>query len=579
VRTNYYQNWFQNRRAKAKQQKKQEEFENAHLPGGGPRQEPESGENTNESKEDDDQSEDDEDFPSRQTVISEPDDTAKDWSNDVSREAGWASLQRALNAAKVAQSTQQAPSRADMTISMPPPRPQDETNVSSSDLGLSRGGITQTSHSQDFPRNHSWADAWASHHVFQDQSFDFGFESQAALADCSQPGVDSVPTQKHLGLQENCLVSSDSWQDGLPTPRGGPHHPLDIGHDFQSPDLPFPAYHSSRRGSAADSLTNNLDAFALTNDSPHALTTPVPAVPFSQPEAQLDLAARRKGRRPAPLTSTALRSRSYGAMTSMSPTFRPGMSPSAHTIRHVKSTGHNLNARYSGIRKPSSAQRSPNISTFGEAEAFNRLMAQQAAIAQATMKPTTENAGPLLSPPLMVNVQNPLDHIGNPMAYNFELARTYQLPITQHLTLTTTSPPTTPFAAEFDKSQAAFGMPPVSAPLQYASFSDCTPPYSAGPLTNSSWSDAPLTSPDLPNFPPVTYIPSLGHMQKHDSMSGHFQDFVLASDTKPGIGPEEGGFFHSRISQPEGRARQHIAPACAKQTQELCLCQHGTERL
>jgi hypothetical protein len=119
------------------------------------------------------------------------------------------------------------------------------------------------------------------------------------------------------------------------------------------------------------------------------------------------------------------------------------------------------------------------------------------------------------------------------MSQSMDLATRYQLPMTQHLTLTTASPPTTPFALEFDHSQGGYSMAPVSAPLQYASLPDYTPPYSAGPLTNSSWSDAPLTSPELPSFPPVTYIPSINHSQKSESFSGHFHDFILASDCKP----------------------------------------------
>ena len=379
-------------------------------------------------------------------------------------------------------------------------------------------------HSQRFSRNHAWADAWASHQVFQDQSFDFGFDSQPTSAVCAEPVLINEDPQD---------VLQEAWQDSLPTPRGTAHAPFDGGHGFQSPDFPLSAYPEARRGSLADSLTNNFDAFALASESPHAITTPISAMSALPPENHLDLAARRKRPRPAALTSASLRSRSYGAMT-MSPTFRPGMTPSAHAVRHVKSTGHNLNARYSGVRKPSSAQRSPiNFSSFAEADAFNKLLAHQAT-AQAVAS-TSEAPGPLQSPSLMVNPQTPIDYIANSMSQKMELTRGYQLSTTQHLTLVTASPPTTPFAAEFDPSYAAFGMPPNAGRPQYASFPDYTPPYSAGPLTNSSWSDAPLISPDLPNFPSVTYIPSLGHTQNAESMNvpGPFQEFRLASEFKP----------------------------------------------
>lgn len=409
---------------------------------------------------------------------------------------------------------------------IPPSGILSESAFSSSHTGVPQNASFPTPHSQRFSRNHAWADAWASHQVFQDQSFDFGFDSQSTSAASSEPVL--INDQPQDVLQE-------AWQDSLPTPRGTAHARCDSGHGFQSPDLPLPAYPEARRGSLADSLTNNFDAFAMASESPHAITTPTSAMSAPPPEDHLDLAARRKRPRPEALTSASLRSRSYGAMT-MSPTFRPGMTPSAHTVRHVKSTGHNLNARYGGVRKTSSAQRSPiSFSCFAEADAFNSLIAQQAT-AHAVAS-TSEAPGRLQSPSLMVDPQTPIDYIANSTSHSMELARSYQLPTTQHLTLMTAPPPTTPFAAEFDPSYAAFGIPPISAPPQYASFPDYTPPYSAGPLTNSSWSDAPLTSPDLPNFPPVTYPPSLGHTHTSESMSmpDHFQEFVLASESKPKV--------------------------------------------
>ena len=209
------------------------------------------------------------------------------------------------------------------------------------------------------------------------------------------------------------------------------------------------------------------------------------------------------------------------------------MTPLSHTVRQVKSTGHNLNARFGGVRKPSSAQRSPiNIATFAEAEAFNQLLARQAATVQSqNAANVVQNNTPTVAP--FSGSQIPSEHEFGSMAQKLDIANRYQLAATQHLTLSTVSPPVTPFNTEFGHhGQGHLGLPPVSAPPQYASFSDFTPPYSAGPLTNSSWSDAPLTSPDVPNFPAVTYIPSAGHNQMTESMPGHFQHFMLPSDNK-----------------------------------------------
>ena len=455
--------------------------------------------------------------PKKRSASAEDDAPLSATSQTSNVEAGWASLQRALeaaNAAQVGNSRTQMPFGESARSTMPPP----SQPLNRASMPMPRQTVASPVSSMPPWSNRQSNTSWAPPQAFVDTGFDFGF-SESMDTRSEEPPTFMQQTPHHDGA-----VQQSEWQEGLATPTAISHCNADATHVFANPeDLPLPAYAGSRRGSGADSLTANFDAFALASASPQLMPSMTPLPPSSD---HLDIAARRKRPRPAALNSSALRSRSYGAMTSLSPSFRSGMTPPPHAIRQVKSTGHSLNAHFGGIRKPSSAQRSPiNLSTFAEADALNHFMTQQAVAA-------ADNT-PQATPIMHVSPDGMQDDSGSDVSQRIGLATRYQLPGTQHLTLTTTSPPTTPFAAEFmPPGQAHPYMPHLAATQQYATFSDYTPPYSAGPLTNSSWSDAPLTSPDVPNFPPVTYIPSLGHTQKADSFSGSYQQFMLPSDNK-----------------------------------------------
>ena len=451
----------------------------------------------------------------------------------TSKEASWASLQRAIRQAEMAKNQQQAFQQTQMQRS----GSSSEMSQQPHPMQLPMRALHHQSYGSMPPQwqaKQSLMDPWSPSHTFQDTTFDFGFD-HSDPSDVCKDAINEMPPPGFV--PDHLSTTHDAWREALHTTQGVIGDKVEA-HFLASPDMPLPQYPESRRGSAAESLTANFGTFALASESPQnmASSTPMMIEALRQSEGPLDIAARRKRPRPAALTSASLRSRSYGALTSVSPTFRPGMTPAAHTVRHVKSTGHNLNARFGGIRKASSAQRSPiNVSTFAEAEAFHRLMARQAAAAaQSHGVPVSgsECPTPVVSPGLAINTQMQHDDGTGFTGQKFDLTSRYQLPVTQHLTQATASPPVTPFNAEFAHHHPHLSMPPVSAPPQYATFPEYTPPYSAGPLTNSSWSDAPLTSPDMPNFPPVTYIPSLNHPQKMESPHPHFQHFVLPSDSK-----------------------------------------------
>lgn len=192
----------------------------------------------------------------------------------------------------------------------------------------------------------------------------------------------------------------------------------------------------------------------------------------------------------------------------MSPTFRVSrQSQHPYPIRHVKSTGQNLNVTYAGVRKPSIAQRSPfNIATFAEAEEFSNLMAKrkfshhqlglEAAVAPPTPLSNADITGtqlPTLEEPMFAEhePETPNQYFLNTQSSQFSIE----------------SPPSTPMKSDFFAPPPIQSMmPPMSAPPQYAVFPDYTPPYSAGPLTASSWSDAPLTSPEMATFAPTALL-------------------------------------------------------------------------
>jgi len=511
------QNWFQNRRAKAKQQKKQEEFEAQN--GGSVPSEPDGQSKSKAASSTPSSPTKSMTSPIRRSAplpVSH-DSPSPTKHADASKEASWASLQRALNQAKAAQSQQ----AAKVTMAPPelPPQPAAIKLPVRPNQGLPDSRLSAM---DPLSRQRANIEPYPSPITLQDNTFDFGFDQDTF--DTGQM-VDPIDPNSNYASQ-SFVVTPEDWDEPLATPKHivHQHDPLTA---LPSPGLTMPSYPGSRRQSTTEELSNNFGNFALVNSSPNIIAARRNSEVIRAPEnGNLDIAARRKRPRPAALTSSSLRSRSYGAMTSVSPTFRQGMiTPSApHTVRHVKSANH-MNARYSGVRKASSAQRSPMcVASFAEAEAFRQLMGQQATVAQSL----SELPQPLLSPDAVSGGQlhepekNPL------FAQNIHVSHQFQGPI--HIA--TASPPITPMAADFmtrGLSQQSL-IPPASAPPQYASFPDYTPPYSAGPLTGGSWSDAPLTSPEVPSFPPVTYIPSLGYPQQCDVLSNNFQQFVLPSD-------------------------------------------------
>lgn len=473
---------------------------------------------------------------------------------EIAKDKSWESLQRVLDARKQA-------AQRDQT-SMPPPAlpPQIQTQM----LSPPQDHMSSTAPASAFSDWSSVASStpWSTVQPSIEQ-FNFAFEP---LQEDVSSGSDHTPT----GTQENMPAQDYSmdagWTEVL-------HQPVPMQQPIQFAQLDSSAiqdvaYPSSRRGSTSDELTNNFNSFALAaTASPPVNHFPVPPQRSDSGES-VDLATRRKRPRPAALGSAAIRSRSYGALSSISPTLRANSQmPGSHSIRHVKSTGHSLNARYPGIRKASSAQRSPlNVTSFAEAEAFGRLVAQQPLL-EGSNEGTCNNT-PLVSPEITMDSQMST-HLQHAF-YRQDVPTSAQYPPSASTYYSTfQSPPVTPFRPDYYMpSQQPNLMPPVSAGPQYATCPDQTPPYSAGPLTSSSWSDAPLTSPDMATFQLMSHMPLMAYSISTDVATGQYRHFMTSPD-KSEVSPilfEEKKtefFIHEFPGQKEEHA--HVAQQLAQQ--------------
>jgi hypothetical protein len=494
------------------------------------------------------------DVPTPTSLLTSP-------SFDSAQEASYASLQRALNAAIAGReqfnhgvqdhfATMPATDRSPIHVSSAlPGNSGNQASASAfSDWGSSAASSVVWTPSQGSDDPYDFAGISIPHHSSQNRS-PHDIQSDAL----QQPSFNQSFADFSFATDPNSFQESLNQQP----PGQAVSHERQTGyapeHTLLSQPLEAPFYPESRRGSCSEELADSLGNFAL---NPVSQATPVPTQPqdgvFKRPDAHIDIAARRKRPRPAALGTAALRSRSYGGPPTMSPTARITPTGPSPAVRRIKSTGQSLNVNYSGVRKSSSAQRSPlNHATFAEAAAYNRMMTTQGPHGFPPLPMSSTFAPPTpLSPNDGANTQ--AEVYGNEYYLGVDQDTPNQYALSSmgmHHTIA--SPPHTPLNPELiaQMQNPWMAPPPLSAPPQYATFPDYTPPYSAGLLTSSSWSDAPLTSPEFHSFPSTIHMPQPTYVSP--MIYGEPDIYHPGMQSSPSQGPSPHG-LQSGVSPPGG---------------------------
>lgn len=419
--------------------------------------------------------------------------------SESAREATFASLQRALNAAVAAREHYGSECEQDRN---------DGNSVGGSasptTFPLSaRGNDHDDSESAHSALNTPFS-AWESGKDSSASWTSRGAQEPFAYTGLATP---SFPTMES-SLQP--VSQGEEWASQLATSAESlPGHraPMDVDsssygaiHYSVKPEL-------SRQGSSED-LASTLQGIGIdTSGSPHGLSQLTGRSSLKDAGKELDLAARRKRPRPAAI-GTSRSSSMLAGSTSMSPTMRLP-NGAGHAVRQSKSA-QSLGSRYAGVRKASTAQRSPfNLATFAEAGTLNCKPEMS-----SMLQPATTGG---LAPPTPLTPEN-LHHLlpATPSDGGYCLSAqptSHLFPTTQPMQINIASPPATPLAVDMMSSYSYHGVaPPMSAPAHYTTF----PEYSScdgTPLTGRSWADATSIPPSDQSFaarcqmemPSVTY--------------------------------------------------------------------------
>ncbi|MCJ1223634.1 hypothetical protein MMC12_000277 [Toensbergia leucococca] len=212
---------------------------------------------------------------------------------------------------------------------------------------------------------------------------------------------------------------------------------------------------------------------------------------------RIDIASRRKRPRPAALGSGTQRSHSYAGALTMSPTPKLSSLSPASSVRRIRSTGNNLNVVSGRVQKSGtgSAQRSPlNLQTFEEAGAYsnaNVLTRHNLDAAQLSAAPLTP-----LSPLGMKH------HLGNSTSPFSEQdavpswtpGRDYSTSASFEARPDITSPPITPLTTNMFSYMHQFSLPhavPHSAPPQQTTFPNHSPHFPEASYWQAPYNTAP----------------------------------------------------------------------------------------
>ncbi|KAL8716484.1 MAG: hypothetical protein Q9225_006194 [Loekoesia sp. 1 TL-2023] len=218
---------------------------------------------------------------------------------------------------------------------------------------------------------------------------------------------------------------------------------------------------------------------------------------------RLDIASRRKRPRPAALRPEAQRSMSYGPMT-LSPTARMpslGINKTA-SVRRIKSTGNGLNAGNGRIQKPGVAPAPMSPRNFHQLSS-NDFLASNGHVTNTSSQSITP-----LTPLSPVTVEQQTRAWLSQWAHGQDHATPTAPDPEAHIT----SPPITPYETGFQPSfthaghQTSYHWPPQSAPPQQTTFFD-SPPIPPTSFNHLSWQ-----------------VPSSGSLQGH--CEEHFHQII-----------------------------------------------------
>lgn len=470
--------------------------------------------------------------------------------SDLAQEKTYASLQRAISAAVAARDQYSGPT--DDPLSAEPTFNLRQTNT------------TQTSLNSTFSewgnsRDPSWTPSQS-----PEEGYEFGslnnvpFAAEITQMDNS-PNPD-VSTSHGFGSMAS--RSQPMWNPQFQG-RAEIHSSDPMYGSLSFSSLQAPSASSSRRPSASEELADTISGIGINTA---ALSSSMDSSIWRRPEKELDIAARRKRPRPAAIGTAHHRLSTNPSM--VSPNARMASFGVPHTIRHAKSS-HTLGSRYAGVRKLSATQRSPLSYSFAEANAAANAASESR---QKHRLHTSASVGNLAPPTPLTpdDFQHMLPTAASETQMSFSpqhLTDTPGLfPVTQSMQINVASPPETPLTLDmFSAMQYQNMAPPLSAPPQYASFTDYSP-ITSEPLTGVSWA---VSTPDTSLFPPSLQSqrrqPPV-YIYEQDDDEPQDQQWTLSGDdgsslygsTKASATPPASMMTVSEEHDPNGMTQFHI---------------------
>ncbi|KAI7974823.1 hypothetical protein EIK77_004915 [Talaromyces pinophilus] len=579
-------NWFQNRRAKAKQQKRQEEFERMQREA----KEKEEAKSIKDEEQDhglpdcDEKSpmqKDDSNSTTKSPTPTQASNCAKDrprtsdssslsrpkhqkTGSDLAQEKTYASLQRAISAAVAARDQYTGPPDDPISAGPPTDRAFDlrQTNMPVP----STNNTPQTSVNSTFSE---WGSSRDSSIVWTpsqspEEGYEFGslnnvpFTSEIAQMDNS-PNPDVSASHGFGGMTSRSQpIWNPQFQGRAEIHSSDPMYGSLSFSSLQPPSAP-----SSRRPSSSEELVDTISGIGINTA---ALSSSMESSMWRRPEKELDIAARRKRPRPAAIGTTHHRLSTNPSM--VSPNARMASFGAPHTIRHAKSS-HTLGSRYAGVRKLSATQRSPLAYSFAEVG----VTANAALDSRQKHRLHTSASVGNLAPPTPLTPEDfqhmlPTTTGDTQMSFSSQHLTDAQgiFPVTQSMQINVASPPETPLSLEvFQAMQYQNMASPLSAPPQYASFTDYSP-ITSEPLTGVSWA---VSTPDTSLFPPSLQSqrqqPPI-YIYEQDDDEQQDQKWTLSGDdgsslygsTKASATPPASMMTVSEEHDPDGMTQFHI---------------------